>query len=222
MPAAVKRMPGLGCSHLLAAVPWLLAVADAGAFTAYVSNEKGNSVTVIDTEKMAAVKTIKVGQRPRGIEVTNDGRFVLVAVGDDDTIQMVDTKTAVKTGEPVPTLPPQPAGAHHFTLSKDVTSLSPVSPKDPFAGLDSATNFTKNDDLGYAFAYCSAGLDPNKSSLHMTVAITGGKATTLRGMAELCGDVICRKLGVDRPCSTRSVTTLSHTAFYAETERRLS
>src|ERR1700740_2842800 len=67
--------------------------APAKAFTAYVSNEKGNTITVIDTARLEAVKTIKVGQRPRGIEVTRDGKFVLVAVGDDDTIQMIDTAT---------------------------------------------------------------------------------------------------------------------------------
>src|SRR5436190_19907811 len=65
----------------------------AGAFTAYVSNEKSNTVSVIDTDKFQVVKTIKVGQRPRGIELTQDGKFILVAVGDDDTIQMIDTTT---------------------------------------------------------------------------------------------------------------------------------
>src|SRR5262249_59896908 len=34
-----------------------------------------------------------VGQRPRGIELSRDGKFLLVAVGDDDTIQMIDTTT---------------------------------------------------------------------------------------------------------------------------------
>ncbi len=47
------------------------------------------------------------------------------------------------------------------------------------------------------------------------VTITGGKATTLRGMAELCANVICRKLGVDAPCRTRETVLLPHTAFYA-------
>src|SRR5438034_11573302 len=65
----------------------------ASAFTAYVSNEKSNTVSVIDTDKFQVVKTIKVGQRPRGIELTQDGKFILVAVGDDDTIQMIDTTT---------------------------------------------------------------------------------------------------------------------------------
>jgi glycerol-3-phosphate dehydrogenase len=54
------------------------------------------------------------------------------------------------------------------------------------------------------------------------VTITGGKATTLRGMAEHCANVICRKLGIDRPSRTRTFVTLPHTAFYADTERRLA
>src|SRR5216683_2986233 len=104
MPAPVNAKRSMARGLALPALLWLQFVPDAGAFTAYVSNEKGNTVTVIDTDKMAAVKTIKVGQRPRGIELTKDGAFVLVAVGDDDTIQMIDTKT----GEIAGTLPSGP------------------------------------------------------------------------------------------------------------------
>jgi PQQ-dependent catabolism-associated beta-propeller protein len=81
-----------------------LAGAQANALTAYVSNEKSNTISVIDIDKFAVTKTIKVGQRPRGIELTKDGKFILVAVGDDDTIQMIDAGT----GEIVATLPSGP------------------------------------------------------------------------------------------------------------------
>lgn len=47
------------------------------------------------------------------------------------------------------------------------------------------------------------------------VTITGGKGTTLRGMAELSADVICRKLGIVAECRTRHTVLLPHTAFYA-------
>lgn len=47
------------------------------------------------------------------------------------------------------------------------------------------------------------------------VTITGGKATTLRGMAELCANVICTKLGIDEVCRTRETVLLPHTAYYA-------
>ena len=54
-----------------------LVAGEASAFTAYVSNEKGNTVSVIDTNKWEVVKTIKVGQRPRGIAYTKDQKYVL-------------------------------------------------------------------------------------------------------------------------------------------------
>jgi glycerol-3-phosphate dehydrogenase len=47
------------------------------------------------------------------------------------------------------------------------------------------------------------------------VTITGGKATTLRGMAELCADIVCRKLGVEADCRTRETVLAPHTEVYA-------
>ncbi len=74
------------------------------AVEAYISNEKGNTVSVIDTDKMEVTKTIKVGQRPRGIVMSKHGSFVAVAVGDDNTIQTIDTASKEVTG----TLPSGP------------------------------------------------------------------------------------------------------------------
>ena len=65
-------------------------------------------------------------------------------------------------------------------------------------------------------------IDHADDGLDGLVTLTGGKATTLRGMAELCADVICRKLGIDRECRTRTFVTLPHTAFYADAERKLA
>jgi glycerol-3-phosphate dehydrogenase len=47
------------------------------------------------------------------------------------------------------------------------------------------------------------------------VTITGGKATTLRGMAEAAANVVCQKLGIDEPCRTKDVVLLPYTAYYA-------
>ena len=47
------------------------------------------------------------------------------------------------------------------------------------------------------------------------VTITGGKATTLRAMAEATADLVCAKLGVDAPCRTREVVLAPHSAYYA-------
>src|ERR1700682_404076 len=72
---------------------WLAAATPASAFIAYVSDEKSHTVSVIDTDNWTVTKPIKVGQRRRGIEFTRDGKFVLVAVGDDDKIEVTDAAT---------------------------------------------------------------------------------------------------------------------------------
>src|ERR1700759_1530422 len=90
-----RRIALLGCSL----AGFLVSSGPAFAFLAYVSNEKGNSISVIDTDKMETVATIKTGQRPRGIEVTPDGKFVVVALGDDDKIQTFDTATREDAGD---------------------------------------------------------------------------------------------------------------------------
>lgn len=47
------------------------------------------------------------------------------------------------------------------------------------------------------------------------VTITGGKATTLRAMAEKTADIVCEKLGVNVPCTTREVQLSSYRQYYA-------
>ncbi len=90
------RSAGLACL--------MLAAQGAGitpglAYTAYVSNEKGNSISVVDTEAMKVTAVVKTGQRPRGIETSTDGKFIYAAVGDDDTIQVIDTTTLKIVGK---------------------------------------------------------------------------------------------------------------------------
>jgi len=59
----------------------LLAVSVAAhAGRAYVSNEDGHSVTVIDTAKNTVIATVPVGKRPRGIHLSHDGKTLYVAL----------------------------------------------------------------------------------------------------------------------------------------------
>lgn len=53
-----------------------------------------------------------------------------------------------------------------------------------------------------------------KDQLEGFVSIIGGKATTLRAMAEKTADVVCRKLGRDIPCRTRTTPLVSYRKFY--------
>lgn len=76
----------------------------AAAYTAYITNEKDNTLSVIDTEKLEVTNTVKIGQRPRGIVLSKDGKWVIVCTSDDNIIQVYDAKTL----EFVKTLPSGP------------------------------------------------------------------------------------------------------------------
>src|ERR1700744_4713380 len=102
----------------LALLGFLLPVNSASAFLAYVSNEKGNSISVGDTDKMETGATIQTRERSRGLEVTRDGKFVFVALGDDDSIQVFDTKTRADAGQ----LPSGP-DPEQFTLAPSGKTL---------------------------------------------------------------------------------------------------
>jgi YVTN family beta-propeller protein len=47
---------------------------------AYVSNEDGESVSVLDTRKGEVIATVPVGKRPRGLKLNRDGSLLYVAV----------------------------------------------------------------------------------------------------------------------------------------------
>ena len=61
------------------------------ALQIFVSNEKDNTVTVIDGKTLQSVKTIPTARRPRGIIASPDGKEVYVAAGDGDIMDVIDT-----------------------------------------------------------------------------------------------------------------------------------
>ncbi len=67
-------------SLALGAAVLLTASTAAHAGRAYVSNEDGHTVTVIDTDKNEVISTIPVGKRPRGIQLSHDGKTLYVAL----------------------------------------------------------------------------------------------------------------------------------------------
>ena len=60
---------------------------------AYITNEKDNTVSVIDIKKNKVIKTVEVGQRPRGIIMSKDGKLVLICASDDDRGEVREAKT---------------------------------------------------------------------------------------------------------------------------------
>lgn len=63
------------------------------AAVAYITNEKDNTVSIIDVKKKKLIKTVEVGQRPRGIIMSKDGKNVLICASDDDRVEVRDAET---------------------------------------------------------------------------------------------------------------------------------
>ena len=63
--------------------------------TAYVSNQGGDSVDIVDVGDAAPVVTgqITVGLHPNKSVITGDGTMLYVANGDEDSVSEVDLKT---------------------------------------------------------------------------------------------------------------------------------
>ncbi|SDH95291.1 YVTN family beta-propeller repeat protein [Alloyangia pacifica] len=70
-----------------------LAASGALAGKAFVSNERGNTITVLDTETWEVITEFAGGNRPRGITLSPDGTLLYVCASDDDTVRVFDTET---------------------------------------------------------------------------------------------------------------------------------
>jgi PQQ-dependent catabolism-associated beta-propeller protein len=74
------------------------AVGPAQALEIFVSNEKGNSISIIDGAALEVIEEVAVGNRPRGIALSRDGRFLYICASDDNTIEVMDTASRKVVG----------------------------------------------------------------------------------------------------------------------------
>ena len=86
-------MTRIGLATFCATALVLAAVPLAHAETIFVSNEKDNTITVLDGVTMETIDTIETSRRPRGIVLSPDNKELFVAAGDGDIIDVIDTKT---------------------------------------------------------------------------------------------------------------------------------
>lgn len=119
----------MSSSHLawpiaVAACLFALPSGAAFAYTAYVTNEKDNSLSVIDTEKLEVTKSIKIGQRPRGVILSADDKWVIVCTSDENQVQVYDAKTlefikSLPSGPDPELLILHPDGKHLYIANED-------------------------------------------------------------------------------------------------------
>ena len=80
------RLRGL----LILSALWFAAATPARAYTAYISNEKGNTVTVIDTADNRVIAEIPTGKAPTSISVLPDGLQAYVTDEGSGTIEILN------------------------------------------------------------------------------------------------------------------------------------
>lgn len=103
----------------------------ARADTIFVSNEKSNTISVVDGGTLKVTATIKVGRRPRGIAFDRDMTRIFVCVGDDNRIDVIDVaKQAVVDRLPSGPDPElfvlEPAGRLLYVANEDDNMVSVV------------------------------------------------------------------------------------------------
>ncbi|MCE8518124.1 YVTN family beta-propeller repeat protein [Ruegeria pomeroyi] len=59
----------------------------------WVTNEKDDTISVIDVATLEVVRTIATGERPRGITFSHDFSRVYICASDSDTVQVMDPET---------------------------------------------------------------------------------------------------------------------------------
>ncbi len=80
----------------------------------FVSNERDNTVTVIDSDTLKVIKSIPTGRRPRGLALTPDNKELVVCIGDDNRLDVIDTdKLEVTKSFAAPGPDPEPLAINH-------------------------------------------------------------------------------------------------------------
>src|SRR6267142_71311 len=78
---------------------WLAGTLPARAFVAYVSNEKSNTVSVIDTDKQQVVDTLPSGPDPELFVQDKAGKILYVANENDNTVTIIDIERRARVGD---------------------------------------------------------------------------------------------------------------------------
>lgn len=76
--------------RLTTALATLLLMTPAYADEIWVTNEKDDTISVIDIETLEVTRTIPTGERPRGITFSKDYSVVYICASDSDAVQVMD------------------------------------------------------------------------------------------------------------------------------------
>jgi glycerol-3-phosphate dehydrogenase len=148
----------------------------------------------------------------------------LHAPGDGDIVVPQRALTVLGTSSWLaddPDDPTIPAG-HIETIMREGATLLPAianaeiratwSAARPLVGIAGSQEAVSGRDSTRELRCFDHAADASPTQGFVTIA--GGKATTLRAMAEVTADVVCAKLGISEQCCTGETVLLPHTAWY--------
>mgnify|MGYP003138398669 CR=1 FL=1 len=133
----------------------------------YITNEKDDTISVIDTKSLEVVKTIEVGERPRGIILSKDGKYLYICASDSDAVQVM----YVKTGKILHNLP--------SGLDPEQFSLHPNNRLLFIANEDDAITTVVDTETRKVVAQIDVGIEPEGMAVSPdgTIAITTSETT---------------------------------------------
>ena len=180
------------------------------------------------SEQVARMASVDVPIRPSpGVMLAVRGRLCNMVVnhlhtsGDGDIVVPQRGLSVIGTSSWVVEDPDEldvPAD-HVRRMVEEGSKLIPAVREAPFRAAWSAARpliGSRDADSGRELSRTFKTIDhADEDGVEGFVTITGGKGTTLRGMAEVCANVVVHKLGIEAPCRTRDTVLLPHTAYFA-------
>jgi PQQ-dependent catabolism-associated beta-propeller protein len=127
----LNKYPSVARGIVIASEALILAATPCFAATLFVTSERDNTVTVLDSNTLAVKKVINVGTRPRGIAITPDHREIFVCIGDDDRMDVIDTKTLTVSRSVANVLDPElvaidPVGKRVYAANEEESQVTVI------------------------------------------------------------------------------------------------
>lgn len=154
---------------LIALAAATLLAAPALADEIWVTNEKDDTISVIDIDTLEVVRTIPTGERPRGITFSKDHSVLYICASDSDAVQVMDPET----GEILHDLP-SGEDPEQFVLHPDNRRLY-------IANEDDAITTVVDTDTRKVIAQIDVGIEPEGMAVSPdgTIAITTSETTNM-------------------------------------------
>ena len=137
----------------IASLAALLLASAAQADEIWISNEKDNTLSVIDTATLEVTRTIPTGERPRGIAFSHDHSRLYICASDSDAVQVMDPVSGeilfdLPSGEDPEQFVLHPDDRHLWIANEDdaVTTVVDVETVSP----DGATVVTTSETTNMA------------------------------------------------------------------------